>query len=94
MNFRIFKVVLAGLLLGTALYFMPFFVLKVAVFMSVLFLFFGLFRGRHRRHHYFRWAMADRIRNMNEEEYADFQSKWMHEGCRGPHNQGKGEDVK
>ncbi len=85
MNRQILKPVLIGLLLGTGLYFMPFFLLRVALFILVAGLIFRLFFGRRRFGRGFserRFQMADRIRNMSEEEYARFKEQAPY-GCGG-----------
>lgn len=67
MNTRTFKLVIGGALLGLALFFIPFFLLKVAGFLIVLVLVAWLFKGR--RYHERRMAWVDRIRSMSDEEY-------------------------
>lgn len=83
MNTSIIKPVIAGLLIGTALFFIPFFVLRVAVFILIVGLIFRLFAGRRRHwNRNFmdrRMAFTDRIRNMSDEEYNQF--KQSAQGC-------------
>ena len=81
MNYLILKRILAGVLLGAALFFAPFFVLKVFAFLCILWLFFGLFRSR--RHYRYRWAMVnpDHIRNMSEEEYQQYKNNYNTRCC-------------
>lgn len=72
MSNQVIKLVLAGLLLGAALFWAPFLLLKVLVILLLLGLIFRLFRGRR---HYSHWAFADRIRSMSDEEYLTFKSR-------------------
>ena len=77
MNRNIVKPVVAGILIGAALFFIPFFVLRVAAFILIAGLIFRLFTGRRRFSGNFgnqRFAFADRIRNMSEEEYQSFKA--------------------
>lgn len=75
MNRSYLKLIIGGILLGVAIYFVPFFVLKVIAFMLILGFLGWLFGGRrhHHRHHY--WAMADRIRQMSDEDYDRFKKE-------------------
>lgn len=80
MNAQIIKPVVGGLLIGAALFFLPFFFLKVLlIFLAIglIFRFFGWRRFRGPRG----WAYADRIRNMSDEEYDLFKRNWRG-GCR------------
>ena len=77
MNRNIVKPIVAGVLLGAALFFIPFFALRVAAFILIAGLIFRLFTGRRRFSRNFgdqRFAFADRIRNMSEEEYQHFKA--------------------
>jgi len=77
MNLRIIKPIAGGILLGVAMFFIPFFVLRVATFLIILGIVLRYFAGRPRvgsRLMYRRMAFADRIRNMNEEEYNRFKA--------------------
>jgi hypothetical protein len=81
MNRGILKALFGGAILGTALFFAPFFVLKM---MLVFFIIAGLFRIMFWRRIYY-WgrphmymAMADKVRNMSEAEYTEFKSKMNH----------------
>ena len=79
----IIKPVLAGILLGAALFFIPFFVLRVAVFLLIIGIVFSFFAGRRRFGRRFtegRMAFADHIRNMSEEEYSRFKAG-LSSGC-------------
>lgn len=78
MNREILKPILIGVLLGAALFIMPFFLLRAIVFFLIIGALFRLFRGRRfgRWHHpQLHPAFADTIRNMNEQEYNAFRQK-------------------
>jgi hypothetical protein len=79
MDYLTIRRALGGVLLGAALFFMPFFVLKIFGFLVIGGLFFWLFRGKGYGHH--RWVMThpDHIRSMSDEEYAQFKSKYVHD---------------
>jgi len=80
------KSILAGLLLGAALFILPFFLLRVALFALLIGALFRLVRGPRRWGYDPRGfgrrggpglAFADRIRQMSDEEYATFkQERW------------------
>ena len=77
MDYLLLRRVLAGVLLGTVLFFAPFFVIKIFVFIAIVGLFFRLFRGsgfygRHR----WAWTHPDDIRSMSDEEYEQFINKY------------------
>lgn len=83
MNLHIIKPIAGGILLGAAIFYMPFFVLRVAVFFLILGIVLRLFVGRRRFGVHLmnrRIAFADRIRNMNEEEYKRFKAGFA-TGC-------------
>ncbi|MBX3256620.1 MAG: hypothetical protein KF862_20960 [Chitinophagaceae bacterium] len=79
MNRSIVKPVLAGVVIGLGLFFIPFFILRVALFLLIAGLVFRLFAGRRRRFggpfKERRFAFADHIRNMSEEEYTQFKQQ-------------------
>lgn len=90
MNRQLIKTILGGVILGTALFFLPFFVLKVLV----IFLLFGLvfkFFGRRKGYRGYRgpsgWAFADKIRGMNDDEYSAFKERMSHSRCGQPNDQ-------
>ncbi len=68
---------LAGALLGGALFILPFFLLRIALFFLLIGAIFRLFRGprqwRHRGH--WRTDFTDRIRQMSDEEYTEFKQR-------------------
>ncbi|MBN8786091.1 MAG: hypothetical protein J0I84_03320 [Terrimonas sp.] len=78
MNRSIVKPIVVGVLIGTALFFIPFFVLRVIAFFLIAGLVFRLFAGRRRRFgrnfSEERFAFVDHIRNMSDEEYQAFKS--------------------
>ncbi len=83
-------------MIGAALFWMPFFVFKVAVFFTLLGIFFWFgrgFRSRYRRQP--SWHYSDKIRSMSDEEYDSFKSRFGNRRC-GDHsnddNQSKSED--
>lgn len=85
MNARIIKPIIAGLIIGAALFFAPFFVLKVLAVLLLIGLVFRLF-GRRRYRGPGGWAYADKIRTMSDEEYQQFKSRWGR-GCQGRQSQ-------
>ena len=84
MNNQLLKTILIGALLGAALFFLPFFILKVFVIFLLFGIFFRFF-GRHRGYRGYRgpwgWAYADKIRNMSDEEYATFKERMSRGRC-------------
>lgn len=72
MNTTYLKLIIGGILLGTAVYFVPFFFLKVIGFFLIFGLIAWLFKGR-RRHHYMAWA--DHVRNMSDDEFKTWKEK-------------------
>ena len=85
MNRQIIKPIIGGLLIGAALFFLPFFVLKVLVFFLFIGLLFRLFGWRHYRGPR-GWALADKIRTMSDEEYNNYKTKWRRESCHSYHS--------
>lgn len=83
MNSRTIRLIAIGVLLGVGLFFVPFFVLRIAVFILIIGIVLRLFAGRRRFGRHFmdrRIAFADHIRNMNEEEYNKFKAGFA-SGC-------------
>lgn len=84
MNRSILRPIVAGVILGAALFFMPFFVLRVAVVVLIVSSLFRLFgAGRYRRGFGGpgRFSgFADKIRNMSDEEYTRFKENYQY-GC-------------
>lgn len=76
-SMKLLKPILAGILLGAALFFMPFFVLRVAVVFLIIDALFRLFGARRFGGGYgraFNHAYADNIRNMSDDEYKAFKN--------------------
>ena len=75
---KILKLIITGAIAGAALFLMPFFIIKIAIFLLMAGLFFKLFIGRrfgrpgmgggHR------FAFADKVRHMTDEEYNSFKA--------------------
>lgn len=88
MNRNILKPVIAGVLMGAALFFIPFFVLRVVAVVLTVGLLFRLFGrrswkpGGRRRERFTRFA--DKIRNMTDQEYEQFKERFQY-GCGGQH---------
>ncbi len=87
MRRSILKPVVLGVLFGALTFLMPFFLLKVMFFFLIMGALFRLF-GRRRfgpgGPGAYRLAFADHIRNMNEEEYNAFKTRFQHR-CGGYH---------
>lgn len=80
MKKSIFKTIVAGIILGAGIFYLPFFLLRLFLVFLIIGTFFRFFIGRRfgRR---FNPAFTDRIRNMNDEEYKSFKEKFNN-GCR------------
>ncbi len=78
MNNQILRTILFGALLGAALFAAPFFLFKVLLFFLFFGLIFRLFRGRRFRGGWKTrgWAYADKIRQMDDQEYKDFKENY------------------
>lgn len=84
---KILKPILFGAILGAALFYIPFFILRVAIVFLIVGGLFRIFRGRGRwrggPHGYgpgsfrsgHRLAFADKVRAMSDEEYTQFKQK-------------------
>lgn len=86
MSQSILKPIIFGVLFGGLAFLMPFFLLKVVFFFLIAGALFRLFAWRRfgsYRPGGYHLAFADRIRNMSEEEYSTFKSRYQH--CRGRH---------
>ena len=79
MNYQVLKTILFGALIGAALFYMPFFVVKVLIFFLIIGFIFRVF-GRRRYYGPSGWAYADKIRGMSDEEYDSFKNKFGR-GC-------------
>jgi hypothetical protein len=89
MKRSVFKPIIAGILIGAAIYFVPFFALKTLFFILIIGAIFRMFSWRryHWRSHYY-VAYADKIRSMSEEEYNEFKNKmnrWNQDYCCNSH---------
>jgi hypothetical protein len=85
MTRSILKPILAGILIGAALFFMPFFLLRVLIVFLIIGGLFRLFGGRGFRGRYgrgFHPAFADKIRNMSDEEYNQYKQSYEGWGSR------------
>lgn len=91
MNRGIIKSVIGGALIGAAAFFAPFLLIKTVLFFFIIGAIFRMIFWR-RMYHWGRphmyMAMADKVRNMSEEEYAELKNKinnWnshcCHNGC-------------
>ena len=80
MKNSILKTVVMGAIFGALLFFMPFFLLGMFICFGI----FGMLMHR-RMHHmgygFHQFAYADKIRNMNEDEYQNFKSKMSRNHC-------------
>lgn len=90
MNNNLIRSILAGLLLGVALFVMPFFLVRLVFFFLIIGALFRLFGGGRRgwgrgRGFGYTPAFADRIRQMSDVEYAEFKQKYQGR-CREGHN--------
>lgn len=101
MTKQIFKSILIGLLMGAAFFVMPFFLLKFFLFFLIIGAIMRLLWGGKRRGRGgwggYQFAFADKIRNMNDEEYNSFKTKMQNRhyghhqyGCGGYYNNNHG----
>ena len=73
MNTRFLKLIVGGILLGAAVFFVPFFLLKLASIFLIFGIVMWIFKGR--RHSHRGWGgFADKIRSMSDEEFAAFKT--------------------
>ncbi len=95
MTRSILKPILAGILIGAALFFMPFFLLRVLIVFLIIGGLFRLFGGRGFRGRYgrgFHPAFADKIRNMSDEEYNEYKQnfeRWGNNNSKQTTNENK-----
>jgi hypothetical protein len=89
---QIFKMILIGILAGVALFMAPFFLVKIFIFLLLIGAIMRLWWGGGRRHRGgwggYQFAYADKIRNMNEEEYKAFKEKMNSSSCNYYHGCG------
>ena len=88
MSNQLLKTILFGAILGVALFWVPFFVLKVLAFFIIIGIFFRFF-GRRRYYGPAGWGYSDKIRSMSDEEYASFKENFK--GRCGHYNKTKDE---
>ncbi|GAB4013049.1 hypothetical protein GCM10028808_30880 [Spirosoma migulaei] len=99
MNNNLLKSILAGLLVGVALFIMPFFLIRLVFFVLIIGALLRIFGGgRFRRG----WrqgpgygqmpAFADRIRQMSDEEYNQFKQRFNQGGRYGDYETRKATD--
>lgn len=84
MKNSIFKTIAMGAIFGATLFFMPMFIIGMFICFGI----FGFFMRRRMSHmHYghYQFAYADKIRNMNDEEYQSFKEKMSKSNCYGKH---------
>ncbi len=99
MTKQILKPVLIGVLVGAALFVLPFFVLRTLVFFVIIGGLFRLFAGRwsgwrgYRSNGGFYPALADTIRSMSEEDYRAFREKFQTYSDRYPGESPKRENT-
>jgi hypothetical protein len=83
MNNILLKSIAAGLLIGLALFIMPFFLIRLAFFLLIIGALFRLFGRRRFGRGWGPWghsrmpAFADRIRQMSDEEYNQFKQRYQ-----------------
>lgn len=87
MNSSPLKPIAIGILLGTAAYFMPFFLLKGFFFFLLIGALFRLFFFRRMgwggHGHYMHLVYADHLRNMSEEDYNKYKERFQGRGACG-----------
>jgi hypothetical protein len=79
---NIIRPIIAGILIGTALFFMPFFFVRILLFFLIIAAIFRFFIGRRFRGYRrgFDSSFTDNIRNMSDEEYNRFKQN-ISQGC-------------
>ncbi|MBA3664702.1 MAG: hypothetical protein H0W61_10905 [Bacteroidetes bacterium] len=77
MKRSIFKPIIAGVLIGSAAFFMPFFLLKAVFFFVIIgsIVRMVMWRRYYGGAHRYQLVNADKIRSMSEEEYTAFKNK-------------------
>ncbi len=93
MNKSILKTIVAGILLGSAAFYMPFFLIRGFLFILIIGAILRLFVrprfGKRFSGRGFQMVFADKIRTMSDEEYAGFkQGSGGHCGRSNPHQEG------
>ncbi len=80
MTKSILKTVVFGSLVGAALFFMPKILVSIFLFFVLIRLLVGGRMG-HGRFNKYQFVYADKIRNMNEDEYSEFKNKMEARSC-------------
>lgn len=75
MNKSILKTIAAGILLGAAAFYMPFFLIRTLLFILIIAALLRLFVRPRFGGRGFQVAFANKIRTMSDEEYAGFKKK-------------------
>lgn len=84
MNQSIFKPILFGVLFGAALFFAPFFLLKVIFFIALISFLCRVFfwrRGSWNHYRHYNLAFADKLRGMSDAQYAEFKNRFNDDCC-------------
>ena len=87
---KILKLIITGLIAGAALFFMPFFILRIAIAVFLIASLLKLFGWRRFGSNKFGnagFAYADKIRNMSEEEFNSFKQNNRNNCGRTKNNQ-------
>lgn len=97
MNYRIFKPILATILLGTVVFLAPLFVLKVIAFFFITGLLIRFFIFRRIRRFFkgqlFYTRFADDIRNMSDKEYNKYKQRYSHKGFTDYYGKPQGQTI-
>jgi hypothetical protein len=81
MNYNVIKPIIGGLMLGTLLFFFPFFIVRIFGFFLILGLFFWLFKGRRSYWRKFAMVHPDKIRSMSDQDYEEFKTTFGRSHC-------------
>jgi hypothetical protein len=80
MTKSILKTLAFGAIVGAALFFIPKFLLSIFLFFVLIRLLVGRRMG-HGKFNRYQFVYADKIRNMNDEEYSEFKNKMETRSC-------------
>lgn len=81
MNYHVIKPIVGGLILGSILFFFPFFIVKVFGFLLILGLIFWVVKGRRAHWRKFAFVHPDKIRSMSDEEYDAYKANFGKSRC-------------
>jgi len=86
---RVLKAVVCGAMIGALAFFVPHFLIGIMLLFLIVRMFHccgchGYRRHGHKMKHLF--VMADLIRKMNDEEYAEFKANMSDDDCCGHHS--------